>query len=190
MRKVTAYNVLTLNGFFKSPQDDIRWHVHGEEEEQYSIDSLQHGHILLFGRRTWEMMASFWPTPMAAEQSPEVAVGMNRAEKIVFTRTPFPPAWSHTRVVSGDIVGEIRALKATPGPSMTILGSGSIVSLFAGHGLIDEFEFMIDPVAIPDGTPAFAGIPGPLALELTGSRVFRSGTVLLTYRPRRGESPS
>jgi len=185
MRKLKAFNILTLNGYFKSPQDDISWHVHGEEEEQYSIDSLQHGHVLLFGRRTYDMMASFWPTAMAAKQSPEVAVGMNRAEKIVFTRTPFAPAWSNTRVVSGDIVGEIRALKATAGPSMTILGSGSIVSLFAGHGLIDEFDFMIDPVAIPDGTPAFAGIPDRLALELTGSRVFRSGTVLLTYRPRR-----
>lgn len=185
MRTLNAYNFITLNGFFRGPQEDISWHTHGGEEEQYSVQSLQGDGILLFGRKTYDMMASFWPTPVAAERFPEVAAGMNRAEKIVFSRKPFTPQWHNTRVISGDIVDEVCALKATPGKNMTILGSGSIISLFAEHGLIDEFRFMIDPVAIPDGTPVFTGITKKLELELSSSKVFRSGVMLVSYRPMR-----
>lgn len=185
MRTLNAYNFLTLNGLFKGPQEDISWHKHGGEEEQYSMESLQGDGILLFGRKTYDMMASFWPTPAAAEQFPEVAAGMNRAEKIAFSRKPFTPRWHNTRIITGDIVGQVRALKATPGKNMTILGSGSIISLFTEHELIDEYQFMIDPVAIPDGTRVFAGITRRLELEVSGSKVFKSGVVLLSYRPMR-----
>lgn len=183
MRTLTAYNFITLNGFFKGPQEDISWHTHGGEEEQYSVQSLQGDSMLLFGRNTYDMMAGFWPTPAAAAQSPEVAAGMNRAEKIVFSRQSFTPQWANTRLIGGDIVREVRALKATPGKNMTILGSGSIITLFSEYGLIDEYQFMIDPVAIPDGTPVFAGITTKLALELTASRRFESGVMLVSYRP-------
>ena len=175
----------TLNGFFRGTEEDISWHAHGGEEEQYSVESLQGGGILLFGRKTYDMMASFWPTPVAAQQFPDVAAGMNRAEKIVFSRKPFAPEWKNARVISGDIVKEVGGLKAQSGQNMTILGSGTIVSLFAEHGLIDEYQFMIDPVAIPDGTPVFAGITKKIELELTDSKVFKSGVVLLSYRPVR-----
>jgi dihydrofolate reductase len=188
MRTLNAYNFLTLNGFFKGPHEDISWHTHGGDEEQYSVESLQGGGILLFGRKTYDMMASFWPTPVAAEQFPEVAAGMNRAEKIVFSKKAFTPRWDNTRVITGDIVSEVRSLKSTPGENMTILGSGSIISLFTEHGLIDEYQFMIDPVAIPDGTPVFAGITTKLDLELTDSKVFESGVVLVSYRRRRASS--
>ena len=68
---------------------------------------------------------------------------------------------------------------------MTILGSGAIINLFTDHGLIDEYQFMIDPVAIPDGTPVFKNIKHKLDLRLTGSRVFESGVVLLNYQRTR-----
>lgn len=61
MRTLNAYNFITLNGFFRGPQEDISWHTHGGEEEQYSVQSLQGDGILLFGRKTYDMMASFWP---------------------------------------------------------------------------------------------------------------------------------
>jgi dihydrofolate reductase len=190
MRTLNAFNFLTLNGFFRGPQEDTSWHTHGGEEEQYSVESLRGDGILLFGRKTYDMMASYWPTPAAAEQFPEVAAGMNRAEKIAFSKKPFTPRWHNTRLITGDIVNQVRALKATSGKNMTILGSGSIISLFAEHGLIDEYQFMIDPVAIPDGTPVFVGITKKLELELIGSKVLESGVVLVSYRPMRVRASS
>lgn len=183
MARLTAYTFTTLNGFYKGPGEDISWHTHGEEEAQFSVESLADENILLFGRRTYEQMASFWPTPMAAEQFPEVAAGMNRANKIVFSRAAFLAEWAGTRCVSGDIVAEVRKLKETADKDMTILGSGSIISLFADNGLIDSHQIMIDPVAIGRGAPLFEGISHTLRFRLTDSRVFSSGTVLLSLTP-------
>jgi dihydrofolate reductase len=183
MRKLTAYNFLTLNGFFKGPNEDTGWHTHGEEEAKYSEEAVGQANVLLFGRKTYEMMASFWPTPQAKELFPKVAEGMNRAEKIVFSTSPFEPEWENTQVISGDIVEKIREIKKSPGRDMTILGSGTIINLFTDHGLIDEYQFMIDPVAIPDGTPVFKNIKQKLNLRLTDSRIFKSGVILLNYQP-------
>ena len=182
MRKLSVFNFITLNGMYKGDDNDISWHRHGEEEAQFSADSLQVDNILLFGRVTYEMMASWWPTPMAAEAYPEVASLMNSAKKIVFSNIIEEPKWNNTRVISGNIVEQVRQLKQQPGRDMTVLGSGSIVSQFAEAGLVDEYQIMIDPVVLGTGTPIFNGIKGCLALELIGHRVFKSGVVLLSYR--------
>lgn len=84
---------------------------------------------------------------------------------------------------SGAAAGQSSDIKATPGKNMTILGSGSSITLFTEHGLTDEYQFMIDPVAIPDGTPVFAGITKKLELELIASKLFKSGVMLASYRP-------
>lgn len=185
MACLTTYTFTTLNGFYKGPDEDISWHAHGHEEAQYSVDSLAEGNILLFGRRTYEQMAAFWPTKQAAEQFPQVADGMNRAEKIVFSRTPFAPAWERTRCISGDVVAEVRSMKQAGG-DMTVLGSGSIVRLLADHGLVDQYEIMVDPVAIGRGSSLFDGIERKLELQLVDHRVFESGTVLLRFTPANG----
>jgi len=81
------------------------------------------------------------------------------------------------------MVGEVRKLKQLPGKDMTILGSGNITSQLANAGLIDEYQIMIYPVAIGQGTSFFKGIKNKLSLRLVNSRVFNSGTVLLCYQP-------
>ena len=184
MRKLTVFNFISLNGMYKGPDGGIEWHRHGEEEGEYSAQSLQADDILLFGRITYEMMASWWPSPMAAEAFPEVAAGMNRADKIVFSNTIEAPKWENTTAMSGDIVAQVRDMKAQPGKDMTILGSGTIVSQFSEAGLIDEYQIMIDPVVLGGGTGIFSHMQQSLELKLVGEpRVFKSGTVLLTYKP-------
>lgn len=84
MAKITVFNFITLNGFFKGINNDISWHRHGEEEGKYSQEMLAEDNLLLFGRTTFEMMSNFWPTPMALQHDPIVAKGMNDAEKSFF----------------------------------------------------------------------------------------------------------
>jgi len=182
MRTLSAFNFITLNGFLSSIDDDISWHKHGEEENQYASESLKSGNILLFGRRTYEMMAGYWPTPMAMQNDPTVAGGMNNAEKIVFSKTLKTASWKNTKILAEGIAEKVSKLKQTTGNNLTLLGSGSIVSHFAEHGLIDEFQIMIDPVAIGEGIPIFKGIKHPLDLKLTNMRTFKSGVVLLSYK--------
>ena len=183
MRTLSVFNFLSLNGFYKGPSGDIGWHRHGEEEAEFSREGAGSGSTLLFGRVTYEMMAGFWPSEQAKQMDAAVAAGMNATEKIVFSRTLKQAAWNNTRVVGGDIVAEMRKMKQGAGKGMTILGSGTIVTQFAAAGLIDQFQFMIDAVALGAGTPVLSGIPAPIRLTLTGTRTFKSGTVLLTYVP-------
>jgi len=182
MSKVSVYNFVTLDGYFKGPNGDLSWHRHGAEENEYAAEMLKSGNTLLFGRVTYEMMASYWPTPDAIKNDPLVAERMNEADKIVFSRTLKKVEWKNTTIMKDNIGEEIRKIKQAPGKDMTLLGSGSILTQFAEQGLIDEYQIMVDPVALGDGTPIFKGIKHRLNLELTTTKTFGSGVVLLCYK--------
>lgn len=184
MSKVFVFNFVTLNGFFKGPSEDISWHRHGAEENEYAEKMLGAGGTLLFGRVTYQMMASYWPTPEAIKSDPAVAKGMNKAKKVVFSRTLEKADWNNTRVVNADLEGEIKRIKRA-GKDLTVLGSGTIVDQLAQAGLVDEYQIMIDPVALASGTTIFAGIQRNLDLKLKKAKVFESGIVLLRYRPKK-----
>jgi dihydrofolate reductase len=183
MRKLAVFNFMTLNGYFQGPTGDISWHRHGQEESEYAAEGLKSGSTLLFGRVTYEQMASFWPTPDAIKNAKVVAEGMNKADKIVFSRTLKKAEWNNTRLVKDNMVEEIKRLKQMPGKDLTVLGSGSILTQLAEAGLIDEYQLMIDPILLGDGTPIFKNLRHKLDLKLTATRTFNSGVVLLNYRP-------
>jgi len=103
--------------------------------------------------------------------------------KVVFSRTLNQALWNNTRLVKGDMVSEIRKMKADPGPGMAILGSGSIVSQLALEHLIDEYQMMVDPVALGKGRTLFDGIQEKLTLKLAKTRTFKNGKVYLCYEP-------
>lgn len=182
MSNITSFTFITLDGYYKGPKNDISWHQHGEEESEFSEEGLNTGNTLLFGRITYQMMESFWPTPMAAESFPAVAEGMNNANKIVFSNTLKSASWNKTKIVKGNIVAQLKKMKQQD-IDMTLLGSGSILSLLAQENLIDRYQIMIDPIAIGKGTSLFKGIDNNLKLTLQSSRVFKSGCVLLSYQP-------
>jgi dihydrofolate reductase len=92
-------------------------------------------------------------------------------------------AWHNTSVIGGDIIAAIRKLKQQPGPNITILGSGSIVSQLTHHDLIDHYTLMIDPVALGEGSAIFGGLNKKLDLELLDSKAFKSGVLLVNYKP-------
>jgi dihydrofolate reductase len=181
---LSVFNFITLNGYYKGENDDISWHVHGDEEGKFSEEGAQSDNIILFGRKTYEMMSSFWPSAMAYESFPVVADGMNKTEKIVFSKTLKDAGWNNTKIISGDIIEKIKQLKETGEKDMTILGSGSIVTQFAEAGIIDHYQIMVDPVVIGKGTPIFSELTQKINLKFTGSKVFKSGVVLLNYVPQ------
>ncbi len=184
MGKLSVYNFVTLNGYFKGPNEDISWAKgkRSREEDEFAAKNLQANGILLFGRKTYEMMKSYWPTEQAKKDVPDVAKGMNKAEKIVFSRTLKNTDWENTRIINGNIAEEVKKLKEGS-KDITILGSGTIVSQLAEKGLIDVFQVMVYPVAISDGTPFLNDIHQALELKLTKSQIFKSGTAFHCYEP-------
>jgi len=184
MGTLGTFNFLTLNGFYKDVHDDVSWHRHGGEESGFASDQMEgRKSILVFGRITYEQMAGWWPSAAALEAMPEVARGMNESSKIVFSTTLKSADWENTTLIKGDLIAEIKRLKADPGVQMTILGSGSLVAQLAEAGLIDHYAIMIDPVALGDGKPLFSGMKTKLDLRLVDTRTFASGVVLLSYIP-------
>jgi dihydrofolate reductase len=139
--------------------------------------------VLLFGRITYEFMASFWPTQLAAQMLPIVAERMNNLPKVVFSRTLEQASWNNTKLVKGDMAAEVRNMKEEPGEDLAILGSGSIVSQLTQERLIDEYQMAVIPVILGSGKTMFEGLQGSLNLKLTSSRIFRNGNVLLCYEP-------
>jgi dihydrofolate reductase len=184
MRKLIVFNFTSLNGYFKDRSGDTGWHQHGAEENDFAIKKLETGSTLLFGRVTYEMMSSYWPTPAALQHNPSLAKGMNQADKIVFSTKLKKADWHNTRVIRTDMIQEVKNLKKQSGNEMTVLGSGSISSQLAEHGLIDEYQIMIDPILIGQGVSLFGNIQQPRALQLHSVREFNSGVVLLTYQPK------
>jgi dihydrofolate reductase len=186
MRKLVVFNSVTLDGYFSGPGGDISWAHKGSEDAEWNAfvaENAGSGGQLLFGRITYELMASYWPTSEAMKSYPDVAKGMNELPKVVFSRTLDKVSWNNTRLVKGNLAEEVRAMKKEPGEDMTILGSGSIVSQLAQEGLIDEYQLIVNPVVLGKGRTMFDGIKAKLALQLTRTRTFANGNILLCYVP-------
>jgi len=186
MRKLVVFNQVTLDGYFAGPGGDIGWaHKHEKDEEwnAFVADNASAGGVLVFGRKTYELMASYWPTPQALKNDPVVAERMNGLPKVVFSRTLDKASWSNTTLVKGDLAQEVRRLKQEAGDDMAILGSGSIVSQLAQAGLIDQYQIVVNPVVLGKGRTLFEGIKDPLTLRLTNTRTFGNGNVFLSYEP-------
>lgn len=186
MRRLIVFNNVSLDGYFVDANGEMSWaHRHDQDAEwnDFVSGNASGGGELLFGRKTYELMASFWPTPMAAQMQPVMAERMNALRKTVFSRTLDKASWSNTTLVKGDLVEEVRKLKSGPGKGMTILGSGSIVAQLAQVGLIDEYQLVVNPIVLGKGRTMFEGIQEKLNLKPTQTRLFGNGNVLLCYVP-------
>ena len=168
MAKISVFNFISLNGCYKGPKEDISWHKQGDksEEGEYAKRSLKADSILLFGRT-------------------EVAKGMNAAEKIVFSRKLKKADWNNTTLIKGNLIDEVKKLKKSAKKDITILGSGTIITQLSENGLIDSYQFMIDPVVVSNGTSIFDKIKKGLDLKLIETKVFKSGAVLHSYKPKK-----
>lgn len=184
MRKLVVFNSVTLDGYFVDSKGDMSWaHKNDDEWNAFVGENASGNGMLVFGRITYELMASYWPTPMALQNSPVVAKGMNAMPKVVFSRTLDSASWSNTKLLKGDLATEVRKLKQEPGPDMVILGSGTIVSQLAQQNLIDEYQIALSPTVLGQGRTMFEGVKQKLNFRLTNSRAFRNGNIFLCYQP-------
>jgi len=186
MRKLVVFNHVSLDGYFVDINGDMSWAKADHNDPEWGAFVAENASgegPLLFGRITYELMMRYWPTPMASTNDPALAERMNKLPKVVFSRTLAEASWNNTRLVKSDMVGEIRKMKQEPGEGMAILGSGSIVSQLAQHGLVDDYQVVVNPVVLGRGRTMFDGVKEKLGLKLTKTRSFRNGNVYLGYQP-------
>ncbi|CAG0971283.1 dihydrofolate reductase [Methanosarcinales archaeon] len=190
MRKISVFNHVTVDGFFAGPNGEIDWFKvikKDDEWDKYTHEqSSRSGNTLIFGHTTYEMMKSYWPTPDAIKNDPDMSRVVNNSLKIVFSKTlqsvEEGPNWKNIMLFYEIKREEIIKLKEEEGEDFTILGSGSIVQQFANHGLIDEYQLAIVPVVLGVGKSLFKDVK-KMNLKLLEAKTFKNGIVLLTYRP-------
>ena len=183
MRKLIVFNQVSIDGYFTDADGDMSWaHKQDAEWNAFVAENAKSGGELLFGRITYELMKSYWPTPAAAKAAPVVAEQMNNLPKIVFSRTLDKAPWNNTKLVGGDLAAEIRKMKNEPGEQMVIMGSGTIVSQLTAEGLIDEYQIVVNPIVLAKGRTMFQGIKRKLNLKRTKTRTFGNGERLTVLR--------
>src|SRR5580692_6198867 len=176
MKKLRVFESISVDGYFTDRAGDMSWAHAGQEDPEFADwvgGNASGGGDLVFGRVTYQMMEAFWPTPLAAQQMPVVAKGMNAAKKYVASRT-LKPTWNNTRLLEGDLIEAVRALKTGDGPGITLLGSGNVAAQLGEAGLVDEYQFVIIPIALGGGRTVFTD---RRPLRLVAQRAFSCGKV-------------
>jgi dihydrofolate reductase len=180
MRKLRVFESISIDGYFIDEHGDNSWAYAGSDDAEFRAwvgGNANSGGALLLGRKTYELMEAYWPTSVAAQQMPDVAKGMNAAKKYVVSRT-IEPTWSNSELLRGELTQAVRDLKATKGPHIAVLGSGSVAAQLGEAGLVDEYQFVVIPVALGGGRTVFTK---GRSLRLLEHRAFRSGNVVMTY---------
>jgi dihydrofolate reductase len=175
MRKVFLFMMVSLDGYFEGKDHDLSWHNVDEEFVQFADAQLDEADTLIFGRKTYEMMADYWPNETEEDST---AVRMNTLRKVVFSHSSLQVDWENTEA-STDLVAKINGLKSQEGRDIAVLGSSDLGRGMLEAGLLDEVRIMVNPVFIGDGVTLFEGLSK--SLKLVSTRTFENGNVLLTY---------
>jgi dihydrofolate reductase len=188
MGKITVFEFVTVNGFFAGPKGEIDWFKEIPRDgkfDAYTQKGASSGNTLLFGRTTYEMMKSYWPTPEAAKADPKMAKVMRESPKIVISRklesVAEEPRWKNVTVMRKIDKAAIRKLKKKKS-DLTILGSGSIVQQLTELGLIDQYDLATVPILLGAGKPLFKDLE-QTSLKLLEALSFKNGIAVLRYEP-------
>lgn len=188
MRTLASFLMVSLDGYFEGRNPwELEWHNVDDEFNDFAIDQLDASGCLLFGRRTYQGMAQYWPSAEAIRDDPQVAARMNDMPKIVISETldrP-DPEWKNTQLVRTNVADELSTLKQQPGKDLLVLGSSELTARLIEAGLLDELRIMVAPVVLTNGRSVLYTAKHRVGLKLIDTRTFRSGNVLLTYRPER-----
>ncbi|MDE1855422.1 MAG: dihydrofolate reductase [Candidatus Micrarchaeota archaeon] len=183
MRKIIVSEMVSVDGFFSGPKGELDWHNVDAEFQHWAAEQLNAMDTILFGRVTYEGMVGYWPNASTKDNIPEIIDKMNNLHKVVISKTLQKANWNNSSIASGDLNEEIMKLKQQPGKDVVIFGSGKLVSGLAKLGLVDEYRLTVNPVVLGSGVPLFRDMKKRIRLKLIKTKTFKSGNVLLYYRP-------
>jgi dihydrofolate reductase len=191
MRKLIVIEFISLDGVVQAPGDpneDPEGFAHGgwtrpfvADHGRYMSSAYRAAGALLFGRKTYQIFAGYWPTVTAEDD--DIAHALNTLPKYVVSTTLTEAVWQPTIVLHGPVADEVDDLKQQPGKQIVVVGSSELVRTLFDHDLVDEYELWVHPIVLGGGKRLFPERSVPADLRLVDSRVTASGVVILTYRP-------
>jgi dihydrofolate reductase len=198
MRRIVVTEHLTLDGVMQAPGDvdeDRRggfehggWHTPYFDQDFMELvgPSIAQTDAYLFGRWTFESMASYWSEVPAGDAFGDT---LNGTPKYVVSSTLQEPlGWRNSELLRGDLVEVVGEIKERPGGDIAVLGSGQLVRSLLQHRLVDELLLTIDPLVLGTGRRLFAGVDTMQRFELVDARPTSTGVLVATYRPSSGEA--
>ncbi len=194
MRKLVVIEFMSLDGVVQAPgdpqEDPEGGFAHGGWQRQYFDEvfmqqaavGMAETDAQLFGRKTYEKMAAFWPTVGDADP---FAKHLNHVIKYVASRSMTEAAWEGTTVLNGDVAAQVREIKERDGGTISVLGSADLAQTLMAQDLIDEYALAVHPILLGSGKKLFRDAEQVRKLELVDSTSTTTGVLLTTYRPAR-----
>lgn len=190
MRRLFAFIAVSIDGYHEGPDGGLDWHNAADtadsgfpaatgfpdldDQDQDEVDAL------IFGRVTYELLASFWNTTEAREAYPRIASRMNGLPKYVVSTTFDRAGWGDTTIISSDVINTLSDLKSEPGKGIAILGSSTLTASLLTHDVVDELRVLVNPTILGNGNPLLRSAER-IDAELTTATTYPSGNVLLHY---------
>lgn len=180
--KVVLAMQISLDGFVATPDGDLSWMWWNFDDElqKAALTGVRQAGVHVMGRNTYLAQAATWP-----KSDQPLAPIINRAEKVVFSRTLTHLEWENSRLATASLAEELVNLKSLTSSNVTITGGAQLAQAASRLGLVDEYQLIIHPVALGDGLPLFAGLEHPIALQTVSRQQFDTGVQRVVLRPRR-----
>lgn len=181
MRKIIAAINMTLDGFC-----DHTAGIADEELHQHYTELLSYADALLYGRKTYQLMESYWPSivkkPTGNKSVDDFAVIMQSIPKIVFSRTMTTVEWENAKLAKNGLEEEVSELMQQPGRDI-LVGSPSLILALTKLNLIDQYQLCVHPVIIGSGLPLFKDLDNRIIFKLLKIKTFGSGAIVHYFEP-------
>ena len=194
-RRIVMFNQVSADGFFSDANGGLDWVIADPGIHARAVEGMPGTDTILFGRRTYEQFASFWPGALRnlnapgphgeSKQAPAFAAmahWLNDSKKLVFSQSLKQAAWNNSEILREIEPKQLAKLKQGPGKDLLIFGSGSLVSQLSQHGLIDEYRFVVCPLLLGNGITLLGDLSKRVSLKLLEAKAFETGNVMLTYQ--------
>jgi dihydrofolate reductase len=197
MRMLVVVEWMSLDGVVQAPghPDEDReggfdlggWHLpyFDDASRAWVVQGYVEAGGYLFGRRTYENLAGYWPR--ASEEEQVIAEPLNTKPKYVASRTLTEPLeWQNSTLLEGDVAEAVDALKHEEGGDLHLIGSPGLGRMLIASGLVDRYRLMIDPLILGRGKRLFADGALPRTMRLIEDRATSTGAILATYESSKG----
>jgi dihydrofolate reductase len=190
--KLAVVEYISLDGVIQAPghvgEDPADGFTHGgwtsghmAEHRRYNSQLFPTASAFLFGRRTYEIMATYWPT--VTDATDHIAAALNSRPKYVASTTMRDTSWPGTTVLTGNVAEQVAELKQRPGDPIIVIGSANLAQMLLAHDLVDEYQLWLHPIVLGSGNRLFNHRDhDPFNLQLVESTVTRGGLAILTYQ--------
>ncbi|MBL7744227.1 MAG: dihydrofolate reductase family protein [Chitinophagaceae bacterium] len=185
MRKIISFMHLSLDGFVAGPNGEMNWIKVDEEIFDHVGKRISEGDTALYGRVTYELMESYWPTagdkPNASKHDIEHSKWYSKVRKIVLSKTIKDSGLANTTIISDNLSDRINEIRQKEGPDILLFGSPTATHSLIQLNLIEGYWLFVNPIILGQGIPLFTGIKDKIKLKLVSTRPFTSGVTELNY---------